>query len=427
MPTNGIGPALNSTEAITNFREIATALDEADVLASSRHSFHIPDSTIYLDGNSLGLMPTGVPGRIRSVMTEEWAEGLISSWSKAGWFDLPITAASRLARLVGVGDDEIAIGDSTSINLFKCLAAGLHARPGRRVIVTEGDNFPTDNYMAQGLAELVPDVELRYFEPDQDPASAVDESVAVVLLSHVDYRSARVRDMVQVTADIHAKGALVLWDLSHTTGAVHCNLAAAGADMAVGCTYKYLNGGPGAPAFAWINPAIIGEVSQPLSGWMGHADPFDFTRSYVPSDGPRRLVCGTPQVISLSALDEALKVWDEVDLDQLWKKSRTMTSLFIEAVEASCSDHGLVLASPRDEAARGSHVSFNYENGFEVMQALAARGVVGDFRAPSTMRFGFAPLYLSFGEVVEAVNHLNEILCNDEWTEPRFAERGVIT
>lgn len=413
---------------LSELEKRAAELDAADSLSAMRDRFHVPDEMIYLDGNSLGLMPKAAAQRVSSVASKEWSEGLIRSWSDAGWFHLPMTAGDRIAPLVGAGPGEIAVGDSTSVNIFKCMAAALQLRPGRRTILAEGDNFPTDSYMAQGLAELIPDVELRFFEAGQDPAASVDDRVAVVLLSHVDYRSALVRDMAAVTQAIQARGAVVVWDLSHTTGAVACDLRSANADFAVGCSYKYLNGGPGAPAFAWAHPRHSGDLRQPLSGWMGHAAPFDFTRGYAPARGARRFVCGTPQILSLSALDEALKLWADVDLESVWTKSRALTGLFIEAVETLAEGHGLRLAGPRDARLRGSHVSFDLEcGGFELMQALAARKVIGDFRAPSTARFGFAPLYLRFADAVAAARHIADILDSGEWDDDRYRVRGAVT
>ncbi|MEC7765012.1 MAG: kynureninase [Pseudomonadota bacterium] len=406
----------------------AAELDAADTLSHMRDRFHIPEGMVYLDGNSLGLMPVAAAERVANVARGEWAEGLIRSWSDAGWFHLPMTAGDRIAPLVGAGAGEIAVGDSTSVNLFKCMAAALQLRPGRRIILSEGKNFPTDNYMAQGLANLVSEAELRYFEPDEDPADQVDGDVAVVLLSHVDYRSARIRDMAATTAAIQARGALVVWDLSHTSGGVPCDLTGANADFAVGCTYKYLNGGPGAPAFAWANPRHAKTLSQPLSGWMGHAAPFDFSRDYAPAEGARRFVCGTPQILSLSSLDEALKLWADVDLDALWAKSREMTGFFIDAVETLAAGHGLSLISPRDPAVRGSHVSFDIdEGGFELMQVLAARKIIGDFRAPRTIRFGFAPLYLRFADTLAAAQAIADILTTREWDDDAYRVRGAVT
>ena len=412
---------------MTELMRRAAELDRADPLAPFAAEFHVPAGVVYLDGNSLGLMPRGVPARVAAVAEGEWAEGLIRSWTAAGWFTLPMTVGDRIAPLIGAGPGEVAVGDSTSVNLFKGLAAALHLRPGRRVVLADAANFPTDAYMAQGLAALVPGVSVRYLEPGQPPAAGLGPDVAVLLLSHVDYRTARVQDMAQVTAEAHAHGALVLWDLSHTTGAVACDVTGADADMAVGCTYKYLNGGPGAPAFMWVHPRFHDRLQQPLSGWMGHAAPFQFTRDYTPAAGARRLVCGTPQVLSLAALDAALAVWARVDLAALHAKSRAMTTFFIDAVEARCGHHGVALISPRDPAVRGSHVSFDYAHGYEVVQALIARGVIGDFRAPSAMRFGFAPLYLSFTQVAAAVEHLADVLDTRAWDDARFRVRAVVT
>lgn len=404
----------------------AAALDAADPLAPMREAFRIPEGVIYLDGNSLGLMPKAVPERVAQVATSEWAEGLIRSWNAAGWFDLPMRVGDRIAPLVGAGPGEVAVGDSTSVNLFKGLAAALHLRPGRRTILAEGDNFPTDVYMASGLAALT-GATVRHLEPGDPVEAALGPDVAVLLLSHVDYRSCAMRDMAAVNAAARAAGALVLWDLSHSTGAVPVDLTGAGSDMAVGCTYKYLNGGPGAPAFMWVHPDLIGQVRQPLEGWMGHAAPFAFSRGYEPAGGARRLVCGTPQVLSLSALDAALALWEGVDMGALVAKSRAMTDFFIAGVEARCAGHGLRLVVPREAAARGSHVSFDFAHGYEAMQALIARGVIGDFRAPSIMRFGFAPLYLSFAEVARAVEMLGEILDGRLWDDPRFRVRAAVT
>lgn len=412
---------------MTDLLRRAADLDAADSLAPFAAEFHVPGGVIYLDGNSLGLMPKSVPARLAAVAGGEWAEGLIRSWTDAGWFTLPMTVGDRIAPLVGARPGEVAVGDSTSVNLFKGLAAALHLQPGRRVILADGANFPTDAYMAQGLAALVPGVTVRFLEPGQPAAAGLGPDVAVLLLSHVDYRTARVQDMGAVTAEAHAAGALVLWDLSHTTGAVACDLTAADADMAVGCTYKYLNGGPGAPAFMWVHPRFHDRLQQPLSGWMGHVAPFRFTRDYAPAAGARRLVCGTPQVLSLAALDAALAIWARVDLAALYAKSRAMTGFFIEAVESQCGQHGVSLLSPRDAAARGSHVSFDHPQGYEVVQALIARGVIGDFRAPSAMRFGFAPLYLSFTQVAQAVAQLADVLDTRAWDDPRFRVRAVVT
>ncbi|MBK0329648.1 kynureninase [Rhodobacteraceae bacterium F11138] len=401
--------------------------DNRDALAGFKELFHVPEGVIYLDGNSLGLMPKTCSERVRDVAQNEWSEGLIRSWSEAGWFHLPITVGNRIAPIVGAGENEIAVGDSTSVNLFKCLAAALKLRPGRKVILSEADNFPTDHYIANGLAGMIDGYEVCDLNPGDDLAEKLDESVAVLILSHVHYKSCRIRDIPMINKAAHKKGVLVLWDLSHTSGAVEINLKADDCDFAVGCTYKYLNGGPGAPAFAWINPRLQDQIDQPLSGWMGHLDPFAFTPGYRPAEGVRRLVCGTPQVLSLSTLDEALRLWEKVDRNTLFAKSRAMTSFFIGAVEEVCADQPLTLISPRDPAIRGSHVSFDYDNGYGTMRALAERRVIGDFRAPRTMRFGFAPLYLSFEDVARAVEHLKHVLDGQEWQRAEFNIRGEVT
>lgn len=405
----------------------ARLLDSSDSFAKYRALFHVPEDMIYLDGNSLGLMPKTCAKRVQDVAHQEWSEGLIGSWSGAGWFHLPITVGDRIAPIVGAGQKEIAVGDSTSVNLFKCLAAALKLRPRRKVIVSEADNFPTDHYIANGVAGMIDGYSVRDLDPGDDIAEVLDEDVAVLLLSHVHYRSCEVRDVAAINRVAHDKGVLVLWDLSHTSGAVQINLKEDNCDLAVGCTYKYLNGGPGAPAFAWINPQLQEQMDQPLSGWMGHMDPFAFTPDYQPGDGVRRFVCGTPQVLSLSSLDEALKIWGDVDRVALFSKSRQMTSFFINAVEETCADYPLTLVCPRDATRRGSHVSFDFEYGYGTMRAMAERKVIGDFRAPGTMRFGFAPLYLSFADVARAVEHLKAVLDGREWDRDEYKIRGEVT
>ncbi len=405
------------------YMKMAVEMDAADELARFRSYFHIPAGLIYLDGNSLGVMPRSAPKRLVEVATEEWANGLIRSWDEAKWIELPLTVGNRIAPLIGAGAGDVAVGDSTSVNLFKCLAAALRMRPERRVVLLERDNFPTDNYMAEGLAALAGDVEIRFF----DTAGKIDSDVAVVLLSHVHYRTARMQDMATVTRAVHEAGALVVWDLSHSTGAVKVELEKADADFAVGCTYKYLNGGPGAPAFVWVAPRLVNDAQQPLSGWMGHADPFAFATGYAAAAGIKRFVCGTPQVLSLTALDECLKLWEDVDLEQLFEKSRKMTEFFIELVERECAGYGLVLQSPRAVSERGSHVSFGLENGYAVMRALRDCGVIGDFRAPDTMRFGVTPLYLGYSDLEKAVVALKTVLDKRLWDAEKYKVRGTVT
>lgn len=407
---------------LTTFTERAAELDRNDKLASFRERFVIPDDVIYLDGNSLGLMASTVPERLGHLTESEWSHGLIRSWSTAGWFDLPLTVGNRIAPIIGAGADEVAVGESTSVNLFRCMVTAMLHNAPRSTILVEAENFPTDSYMAESVAALMPTASLRSF--DEDLASALDDDVALVVLSHVDYRSAKIRDMAAITKAAHAAGALVLWDISHSVGAVPCDVTGADTDFAVGCTYKYLNGGPGAPAFTWINPRHMDNLRQPLLGWMGHRDPFAFAPEYAPAPGARQLVCGTPQVLSLATLDEALKIWDELDLDALYAKGRALTEFFVEAVMTTCPAGSVTLAGPSDPYERGNHVSLDIaEGGFEIMQALYERGVIGDFRQPSLMRFGFAPLYTSFSEVAAAAAHLVDLLATGAWRDVAPTER----
>ena len=408
-------------------RAEAEARDRADPLGHVRERFLLNEGTINLDGNSLGSMPRAVAERMERVLKQEWADGLIRSWGGAEWFRLPEIAGDRIAPLIGAGQGEVVVGDSTSVNLFKCMAAALAMRPERRVLVAQADNFPTDNYIAQGLAELVPGVTLRAVDTGQALIEAIDSSVAAVVLSHVHYRSAAIEDMPAINRAAGASGALTVWDLSHSTGAVPVDLGGSGADFAVGCTYKYLNGGPGAPAFCWVSPRHLPNARQPLSGWMGHQSPFAFDYGYRPAEGVRRFVCGTPQILSLSALDESLKLWSEIDLSALFGKSRELTSFFISLVEQTCTEFGLAVDSPRDPEKRGSHVILRCKHGLPVIRALAAEGVIGDFRAPDGIRFGFAPLYVRFVDVVRAVEGLHRTLATRSWDSEEFNRATVVT
>lgn len=423
--TSATGPG--AEVAFHAARAEAEARDRADPLARFRDRFLLDERTINLDGNSLGSMPRAVSERMERVLKQEWADGLIRSWDGAQWFRLPEIVGDRIAPLVGAGPGEIVVGDSTSVNLFKCMAAALAMQPDRRVLVVQADNFPTDNYIAQGLAQLVPGVTLRAAETGQALLDAIDASVAAVVLSHVHYRTAAIEDMAAVNRVAAEAGALTVWDLSHSTGAVPVDLRGSGADFAVGCTYKYLNGGPGAPAFCWVAARHLAEVRQPLSGWMGHKAPFAFDVDYRPAEGVRRFVCGTPQILSLSALDESLKLWSEVDLPALFSKSRDLTGFFISLVEQTCADYGLAVLSPRDPARRGSHVIFRCENGLPVMRALAAEGIIGDFRAPDGIRFGFAPLYVRFADVVRAAQVLHHSLATRSWDREEFNQATAVT
>jgi len=388
-------------------RAHCVARDQADPLGHFRERFHRPCGVIYLDGNSLGMMPEAVPSRIEAVLMREWAEGLIRSWDDAGWWDLPLRVGAKIAPLIGAREGEVVATDSTSVNLFKLLAAGLALRPGRRVILTDPGNFPTDLYIAEGMTRLIPGCELRSV-PLEEIASALDQSVAVVALGHVDYRSAEILDMPGITRAAHAAGALALWDLSHSAGAIAVDLAAAGVDLAVGCGYKYLNGGPGAPAYLYVRRAHQGKIRSPIAGWWGHAEPFAFASSYVAAPGIARMLCGTQPILSLAALEAALEMWREVDFALLDEKRTALGELFIALVERFCPD--LALASPRDPARRGSHVSFRHPKGRAILQALRAQGVIADFRTPDLLRFGIAPLYVGYADLFDAAERLSRTL-----------------
>lgn len=401
--------------------------DGNDPLHPMRARFELPDNIIYLDGNSLGVLPKGVRERLSDVVSREWGRDLIISWNRNGWMELPRRVGDRIARIIGAAPGEVIACDSTSLNVFKVLSAALAERPGRHLIVSDSRNFPTDLYMAEGLIRLLDrGYELRLIE-DHDVAAALDADVAAVMLTHVDYRSGRMYDMPDVTAQVHGAGALMIWDLAHSAGALPVDLNAAGADFAVGCGYKYLNGGPGAPAFLFAATRWHEKVSPALSGWLGHDAPFAFETGYRPAQGIDRFIVGTPPVLSLSALDEALKVFDDVDMAQVRTKSVALCECFIELVESRLAGYGFTLASPRDSGGRGSQVSFAHEEGYAIMQALIARGVIGDFRAPDILRFGFTPLYISYAEVWKAVDVLADIMESGYWDRPEFKVRAKVT
>ena len=407
--------------AMTMTLDEALTLDAADPLAHCRERFALPDGVIYLDGNSLGALPRATAAAIANTVERQWGGDLIASWNKHDWIHAPQRLGNRIAPLIGASPGEVLVGDSTSINLFKLLAAGLKAGPGRSTILSETGNFPTDLYIAQGLAELS-GANLRTVESDAVEA-AIDGDTAVVMLTHVDYRSARCHDMERLTAAAHAAGALMLWDLSHSAGAITVDLNGARADLAVGCGYKYLNGGPGAPAFLYVAEALQDQLSSPLSGWLGHADPFAFEPDYRPAAGIARFQAGTPSIIAMAALDAGLATFDGVSIADLEAKSRRLSDLFITLVEERCPE--LTLASPRGD--RGSHLVFAFSHAYALMQALIERGVIGDFREPDLVRFGFAPLYNGFADVWREVDSLADILGSRSWDAPRFHQRRRVT
>ena len=407
-------------------------LDAQDPLAPLRNQFALPAGVIYLDGNSLGARPVAALERAQAVIAEEWGNGLIRSWNSAGWADLSQRLGNRLAPLIGARDGEVVITDTTSINLFKVLSAALTVQreraPSRKVIVSEASNFPTDLYIAEGLTELLQQgYSLRLVNSPDELPKAIDQDTAVVMLTHVNYKTGYMYDMQAQTALSHECGALAIWDLAHSAGAVPIDLHQAGADYAIGCTYKYLNGGPGSQAFVWVNPALVDVVTQPLSGWFGHTRQFAMESRYAPSQGIARYLCGTQPITSLAMVECGLDIFAQTDMASLRTKSLALTDLFIALVESRCAAHGLELITPREHARRGSHVSFEHPEGYAVIQALIARGVIGDYREPRIMRFGFTPLYTSFTEVWDAVEILGEILDKRTWDQPQFKVRNSVT
>ena len=401
-----------------------SALDADDPLAFARARFHLPDGLIYLDGNSLGALPAGAPGLLARTAENQWGDDLIASWNKHGWIDWPARIAAKLAPIVGAFPKELLIADSTSVCLFKLLSAAIRARPGRTTILTPQNNFPTDLYVAEGLAELL-GLQIRKVEANA-LTGAIDQTTAVVLLTHVNYRSGIVHEMRAINQAAAAGGALSIWDLSHSAGALVLDLNDSGCDLAVGCGYKYLNGGPGAPAFIFAAERLHHELHPALQGWMGHAEPFAFEEHYRPVDGIGRFLSGTPSILALAALEAGLDTFDGIAMADIVAKSRALSSLFIEKVEAR-GLRDLRLASPSDPAARGSHVIFTHPHAYPIMQALIASGVVGDFRQPDVLRFGFAPLYNRYCEAVRAARILGDIVESRAWDQPQFHQRQKVT
>jgi kynureninase len=400
-------------------------LDRGDPLRAFRDEFVLPEGVIYLDGNSLGALPRATAARVAGVVEQEWGRGLIGSWNDAGWIGMPLAVGEKIGRLVGATPGTVVAADSTSVNVFKLLAVALGLRPGRRVILAERGDFPTDAYIAEGLVALLgPTHTLRLAEPGAI-LGALGPDVAVVLLTHVNYRSGAMHDMAAVTAAAHAAGALVLWDLAHSAGAVPLDLEAAGADLAVGCGYKFLNGGPGAPAFLYVAGRLQERARFPLTGWLGHAEPFGFHEGWRPARGIARAVVGTPSILALAALEVGVDIALRAPITQVRAKSLRQSALLIALVAQRCP--GLALATPLDEGARGSQVSFRHPEAYAIVQALIARCVIGDFRTPDILRFGITPLYLGYAEVWDAVAALRDVMAGEAWREERFRTRKAVT
>ena len=416
------------------------SLDQQDPLRSLRDLFQLPPGVIYLDGNSLGVLPKATPSRVAQAVTQEWGNDLIKSWNKAGWFQLPMQVGDKIARLIGANAIEVVAADSTSINLFKVLSAAMSIAkadyPDKNIILSERTNFPTDLYIAEALCKER-GYQLKLVEAD-DLETALQKDVAVLMLTHVNYRTGAMFNMKAMTAAAHAVDALTIWDLAHSAGAVPLDLNSDGADFAVGCGYKYLNGGPGAPAFVWVNPQHTDRFWQPLTGWWGHAAPFEFTPDYQPAKGITRYQCGTQPILSLIALDSGLEAFLEIDklggMPALRKKSLALTGLFMHLVKTQLLEHGFGIATPEDDESRGSQVSLTRSDGaYAIVQALIARGVIGDFRAgdgkqqPDILRFGLTPLYVGYADVWHAVQNLKEVMDTQEWQQARFSKKQAVT
>lgn len=392
---------------------------------ATRALFDLPEGMIYLDGNSLGPLPRGAAERVATTIHDEWGKMVITGWNRAGWMDLPARVGDRVGRLIGAAPGTVTMGDTLSIKVYQAVASALALRPDRRVVLSDTGNFPSDLYMADGLCRtLGPDYSLKTVAPEA-VEKAIDDSIAVLMITEVDYRTGRKHDMARLIKKAHACGALVVWDLAHSAGAIPVDVTGADTDFAVGCSYKYLNSGPGGPAFIYVAPRISDQVRPALSGWLGHESPFAFDLDYRPGAGIERMRVGTPPILQLAALDAALDVWEGVDMQDLRARSLALQEIFISRVEDGCPD--LTLASPRDATTRGSQVSFRHPQGYAIIQALIHEGVIGDFRAPDILRFGFTPLYLSPEDIAQAAETLIAIMAERRWDRPEFHARSKVT
>ncbi len=405
----------------------ARALDAVDELRAFRERFALPEGAVYLDGNSLGALPRATAARIAQVTEQEWGRDLISSWNRHGWFNSPVTLGRKIAGLIGAGPDEVVVTDTTSVNLFRLVLAALQMQGGRGEVLSEAGNFPTDLYVCEGATSAFGRGARLRTVAREDIIDAIGSSTALVLLAHVHYRTGQMYPMAEVTAAAHAKGAQVLWDLSHSAGAVDVDLNGVQADFAVGCGYKYLNGGPGAPSFLYVAARHHELACNPISGWLGHRAPFEFSDAYAPSPGIRRFLAGTPSIIANAALEVGVDLVLEAGVARLEQKAQRLADFLIKLVESLCGGYGLELVSPRQAGRRGSHVSFAHPHGYEIVQALIAQSVIGDFRAPNVMRFGLTPLYTRFEDVWLAAQRLQDVLSSESWRDARFAERATVT
>ncbi len=406
----------------------AEALDAQDPIAAKRDLFHLPVGVIYLDGNSLGALPKSMAARMQQAVQQEWGEGLIRSWNDAGWYEATSRVGAQIAQIIGAKANEVIACDSTSINLFKVMSAAAQALPDREIIICEEGNFPTDGYIGEGAAALF-DKQIVWANQDniEEKIAQAGGQLCFVSLTQVHYKTGCMLDMARVTQLVQLQGARMIWDLAHSAGALVVALNECNVDYVVGCGYKYLNGGPGAPAFVYVREDLQSDLQQPLQGWFGHAAPFAFDQAYVPAQGMARMLVGTTSVLSMIALEESLKIYEGVSMQAIRAKSESLTQLFIELYEAHIAPLGFGLATPRDAGQRGSQVSFTHPQGYAIMQALIARGVVGDFRSPDILRFGFAPLYVSYADVVRSIEILHEVMDSSEWQKPEHQQRKAVT
>ena len=403
-------------------------LDKQDPLSRYREEFFLPKNTIYFDGNSLGPVPTKTIKNLNKTINEEWGKDLINSWNKANWINLPQTLGDKIAPLLGAKSGEVVVVDSTSLNLFKVLTSALRLNKNRKKIVSESTNFPSDLYILEGVNGMLNNhYECQLIDDDINFEKYIDSSTAVVMLSHINYKTGRISDMKKITDYAHQQGALVVWDLSHSVGVIPMDLHNIGVDFAVGCTYKHLNGGPGAPGFLYVHSDLIAIVSQPLSGWLGHSDPFAFEAKYTPANNINKFICGTPSILSYKAVESALDIFDEISLEQVREKSIQLSELFIKLIQQECGDFGFELFSPIDAALRGSQISYKHENAYPIMQSLISRGIIGDYREPNILRFGISPLYMRYEDVWSAIICLKNIMQSNEWDSSNFKIRNYVT
>jgi kynureninase len=405
----------------------AKALDDGDELKTLKSRFTIPDGIIYLDGNSLGALPSSTVARLKNVVEREWGDDLIKSWNSHNWINQPRVLGDKIAKIIGAEAGEVVACDSTSVNLFKVVAQARSLRLDRKKILSEQGNFPTDLYVLQGLVEMLGEGTNYVTTPTASLLDAIDADTAVVVLTHVNFKSGAIHDMAAITKYAHDMGALVVWDLCHSAGAIPLSISGDGADYAVGCGYKYLNGGPGSPAFLYVAKRHQNKTTSPLTGWMGHANPFEFSEQYDPAGDIERNLCGSPVIIALAALDEGLKTFDGVDMEKVRAKSIGLSTLFVDLMAEKLGDYGFELACPKNAAERGSQVSYTHEHGYAIMQALIDKGIIGDFRAPDIMRFGFAPLYIAYADVWRSVEVLREIMDGKRWQDPTYALKSQVT